>query len=202
MLAIAFRFIMIFLGLIIFVTELDQTISFGSSLAFATGLLLDEVYGYNNIDEMHDTNQGSIFINENEHDITTLNMINQYCLDHVDTILDGGNPVLDLFNSGLISKHFETHTCRVVQTEKNTIDSSLNMFGWYEIDKKNKHNFRALGEEQFREDCLKSNNEYDEFTEELIKNSQDLQKKICETKIDDIKNNQTDLDELYRLDGR
>lgn len=164
------------------------------SLLFTTILLLNEVYGYTNVDEMHDINQGSIFINENEHDITTLNMINQYCLNHVEIIMNGENPVLDLYNSGLISKHFETHTCRVIQTEKNTIDSAMSKLGWwYQKDIENKEKFLSLGEEQFRNECY-ANIDIKELTK-------DLQKKICENKVNEVKNNQTDLDELYRLNG-
>jgi hypothetical protein len=46
---------------------------------------------------------------------TPLEMIKQYCLDHVDRILAGGDPVQDLINVGLIPRtRFENITCQNV----------------------------------------------------------------------------------------
>lgn len=165
---------------------------------------LQSLFGYTNIDEMHDTNKISVFHNENEHTQRTLDMLNKYCLEHVNEIINGGNPVLDLVNAGLATEHFRTHTCRVVQTEKNTVDAAMaNFGGLYDIDRKDKQDFLIFGEEKFRKDCLKNNNlANNEFSEDLMKNlPKDLRKTICENKVNDLKNNQTSLDKLYRLDG-
>lgn len=87
-------------------------------LVLTLPLSLQSVLGYTNIDEMHDTNKISVFHNENEHTQRVLDMLNQYCLEHVDEIVKGGNPVLDLVNAGLATEHYRTHSCRIVQTEK------------------------------------------------------------------------------------
>ncbi|MDW0143176.1 MAG: hypothetical protein QOK82_08710 [Nitrososphaeraceae archaeon] len=50
--------------------------------------------------------------------IAKLNEIKQYCLDHVDRIIAGGNPVKDLINAGMIrSDTFQNKTCQNVDTE-------------------------------------------------------------------------------------
>ena len=50
--------------------------------------------------------------------IAKLNEIKQYCLDHVDRIIAGGNPVKDLINAGMIrSDTFQNITCQNVDTE-------------------------------------------------------------------------------------
>lgn len=71
------------------------------------------------------------------------------------------------------------------------------------MDRKDKQDFLIFGEEKFRKDCLKNNNlANNEFSEDLMKSlSKDIRKTICENKVNNLKNNQTNLDKLYRLDG-
>jgi hypothetical protein len=50
--------------------------------------------------------------------IAKLKEIKQYCLDHVDRIIAGGNPVKDLINAGMIrSDTFQNMTCQKVDSE-------------------------------------------------------------------------------------
>ena len=50
--------------------------------------------------------------------ITKLKEIKQYCLDHTDRILAGGDPVKDLINAGMIrSDAFQDVTCQNVDSK-------------------------------------------------------------------------------------
>jgi hypothetical protein len=50
--------------------------------------------------------------------IAKLKEIKQYCLDHTDKILAGGNPVQDLINAGMIRQDiFQNLTCQSVDNE-------------------------------------------------------------------------------------
>jgi hypothetical protein len=50
--------------------------------------------------------------------IEKLKEIKQYCLDHTDRILAGGNPVQDLINAGMIRQDtFQNMTCQKVDSE-------------------------------------------------------------------------------------
>jgi hypothetical protein len=50
--------------------------------------------------------------------IAKLKEIKQYCLDHVDRIITGGNPVKDLINAGMIrSDTFQNITCQNIDKE-------------------------------------------------------------------------------------
>jgi hypothetical protein len=50
--------------------------------------------------------------------IEKLKMIKQYCLDHTDIILAGGNPVQDLINAGMIPKEpLQDITCQNVDSK-------------------------------------------------------------------------------------
>ena len=50
--------------------------------------------------------------------ISKLKEIKQYCLDHTDRILAGGNPVQDLINAGMIrSDIFQNITCQNIDNE-------------------------------------------------------------------------------------
>jgi len=50
--------------------------------------------------------------------IAKLKEIKQYCLDHTDRILAGGNPVQDLINAGMIRQDtFQNITCQEVDSE-------------------------------------------------------------------------------------
>ena len=50
--------------------------------------------------------------------IEKLKEIKQYCLDHTDRILAGGNPVQDLINAGMIrSDTFQNMTCQKIDSE-------------------------------------------------------------------------------------
>jgi hypothetical protein len=50
--------------------------------------------------------------------IERLKMIKQYCLDHTDRILAGGNPVQDLINAGMIPKEpLQDITCQNVDSK-------------------------------------------------------------------------------------
>jgi len=50
--------------------------------------------------------------------IAKLKEIKQYCLDHVDRIIAGGNPVKDLINAGMIrSDTFQNITCQNIDNE-------------------------------------------------------------------------------------
>jgi len=50
--------------------------------------------------------------------IEKLKMIKQYCLDHTDRILAGGNPVQDLINAGMIPKEpLQDITCQNVDSK-------------------------------------------------------------------------------------
>jgi hypothetical protein len=50
--------------------------------------------------------------------IAKLREIKQYCLDHIDRITAGGNPVQDLINAGMIrSDTFQNMTCQKIDSE-------------------------------------------------------------------------------------
>jgi hypothetical protein len=50
--------------------------------------------------------------------IAKLKEIKQYCLDHIDRITAGGNPVQDLINAGMIrSDTFQNMTCQKIDSE-------------------------------------------------------------------------------------
>lgn len=50
--------------------------------------------------------------------IAKLKEIKQYCLDHIDWITAGGNPVQDLINAGMIrSDTFQNMTCQKIDSE-------------------------------------------------------------------------------------
>lgn len=50
--------------------------------------------------------------------ISKLEEIKQYCLDHTDRILAGGDPVQDLINAGMIRQDiFQNITCQSVDSE-------------------------------------------------------------------------------------
>ena len=50
--------------------------------------------------------------------ISKLKEIKQYCIDHTDRILAGGNPVQDLINAGMIRQDtFQNLTCQEVDRE-------------------------------------------------------------------------------------
>jgi hypothetical protein len=63
-------------------------------------------------------------------DNSYLEMVNKYCLDHVDRILEGGNPVKDLIDAGLLtSTSYNDMTCKDVQAMKEIYDSVNSFFG-------------------------------------------------------------------------
>ena len=50
--------------------------------------------------------------------IAKLKEIKRYCLDHIDRITAGGNPVQDLINAGMIrSDTFQNMTCQKIDSE-------------------------------------------------------------------------------------
>lgn len=49
----------------------------------------------------------------------------QYCFDHTDRILTGGNPVQDLINAGLIPHTFDNFNCAGAQKAKEVDDENM-----------------------------------------------------------------------------
>jgi hypothetical protein len=85
-------------------------------------LICGSLWGENGIREKEDKNGSGLIIEDNptvDRDalIAKLKEIKQYCLDHTDTILAGGNPVQDLINAGMISKIFQNMTCQNVDSK-------------------------------------------------------------------------------------
>jgi hypothetical protein len=60
-------------------------------------------------------NQSSV---KDPHDMRTLERILDHCFTSVDEINAGVNPVQELVNAGLISKHYENHNCVNIGNEK------------------------------------------------------------------------------------
>ena len=62
-------------------------------------------------------NQQALALAQNQTYESYYSDIRQYCLDRVEKILAGYNPVNDLVKANLIPRHFENMTCAVVSNE-------------------------------------------------------------------------------------
>jgi hypothetical protein len=86
-------------------------------------LICGSLWGEDGIREEEIESDNGLIIDDNptvDRDalISKLNEIKQYCLDHTDRIISGGNPVQNLINAGMIRQDiFQNITCQEVDNE-------------------------------------------------------------------------------------